>query len=142
PRGGGGLAGAGAAGPFFSGAPSSAPPLPYQPAPSYRGLFWPGPPPTAADVDRSLLFDGAEKEFFVVPNRAYMTAMYDAALRYVDEQLRELFEHLGRLELLDRTVVVVAADHGESLGEHGLYFVHDGLYETTVRVPLALRFPP
>src|SRR5581483_7501253 len=115
--------------------------LPYQPVPSYRGLFWPGPPPTAADVDRSLLFDGAEKEFFVVPNRAYMTAMYDASVHYLDAQLKELFAHLERLGLLDRTVVVITADHGESLGDHGLYFVHDGLYESTARVPLAMRLP-
>ena len=50
-------------------------------------------------------------------------------------------QQLESQRLLDRTIVVVAADHGESLGEHG----EDGhgifLYESTLRVPLIMRVP-
>lgn len=115
--------------------------LPYQPVPELRGLFWQGPPPPDETVDRTLIppdfFDG----LFVLPHVEYMTAMYDASLRYLDEQMRALFATLESTGLLDDTIVIVAADHGESLGEHGIYFVHAGLYETTVRVPLLIHAP-
>ena len=83
---------------------------------------------------------------FVLPHVQYMTAMYDASLRYLDDQLRALFASLRDTGQLDDTIVVVAADHGESLGEHGIFFDHEGLYEPTVRVPLLVwapgRVPP
>ena len=45
--------------------------------------------------------------------------------------------------LLAGTIVVVTADHGESLGEHDYYFEHGAyLYEQTVRVPLIISYPP
>lgn len=115
--------------------------LPYQPIPELRGLFWDGPPPTDVDIERDLI----EKEGFgtlhALPHRAYMTAMYDASIRYLDDQMRELFRFLEENGTLDDTVIVIASDHGESLGEHGVYFSHDGLHEPNVRVPLIVRLP-
>jgi arylsulfatase A-like enzyme len=67
--------------------------------------------------------------------------MYDASLRYLDDQLRTLFTTLRETGLLDDTIVVITADHGESLGDHGIYFVHAGLYEPTVHVPLLIHAP-
>ena len=43
--------------------------------------------------------------------------------------------------ILDSTAMVVTSDHGECLGEHDMYFVHTGLYDSTVRVPLITYFP-
>lgn len=115
--------------------------LPYQPIPELRGLFWEGPPPTEVDIERDLI----EKEGFgtlhALPHREYMTAMYDASIRYLDDQMRELFRFLDDTAALDDTVVIIASDHGESLGEHGVYFSHDGLHEPNVRVPLIVRLP-
>jgi arylsulfatase A-like enzyme len=51
---------------------------------------------------------------------------------------------LGDLEdsgLTENTVVLLVADHGEQLGEHGIDFHHHGLYEESVRVPLILSAP-
>jgi len=115
--------------------------LPYQPVPALRHLFWQGPPPTEETVDRTLILPEFIDGLFALPNVEYMTAMYDASLRYLDDQLRVLFDHLRAADLLDETIVVVAADHGESLGEHGIYFAHAGLYETTVHVPLLIHVP-
>ena len=50
-------------------------------------------------------------------------------------------EELERLGLTGRTILVVTADHGESLGEHGLYFAHIGLREPALRVPLIVWAP-
>jgi arylsulfatase A-like enzyme len=45
--------------------------------------------------------------------------------------------------LLERTLVVLTSDHGESLGEHDYFFEHGAyLYDPTVRVPLIISYPP
>ncbi|MHC4088887.1 MAG: sulfatase [Planctomycetota bacterium] len=67
---------------------------------------------------------------------------YDAEIRYVDEALDIFVGELQRADLWDDSLVVFTADHGESLGEHGVFFEHHLLvYEETVRVPLAIRLP-
>jgi arylsulfatase A-like enzyme len=63
---------------------------------------------------------------------------YDNCLAYLDERLGELFDELQRRGVLDRTVVVVTADHGEGLGEHGLFDHGESLYRTEIRVPLLM----
>jgi len=115
--------------------------LPYQTVPELRDLFWKKPVPTDVDIEPDLLVKEGFGTLHALPHRAYMTAMYDASLRYLDDQMRSLFSFLEDRGLLEQTVVVIAADHGESLGEHGVYFAHDGLQEPNVRVPLLLRLP-
>jgi arylsulfatase A-like enzyme/Tfp pilus assembly protein PilF len=62
---------------------------------------------------------------------------YDAEVAYVDEQLGVLLRGIDR----SRTIVVVTADHGEALGDHGEedhgYFI----YDSTLRVPLIVAAP-
>lgn len=70
------------------------------------------------------------------------TAMYDAGVAYADMLLGRLVEALRRRGTLDRTVVVVLADHGELLGEHGEFGHGHSLYEPVLHVPLLVRFPP
>ena len=48
-------------------------------------------------------------------------AAYDSAINYTDEQIGRVVEALREAGLLDSTLVVVAGDHGEELGEHGEY---------------------
>jgi arylsulfatase A-like enzyme/Flp pilus assembly protein TadD len=66
---------------------------------------------------------------------------YDGEIAAVDEQVGRLLQELERRGLNDRTVVAVAADHGEGLGEHGEQTHGLLLYEPTLRVPLLLRGP-
>jgi len=54
----------------------------------------------------------------------------------VDTCLRNLFKELEDLGILDNTLIVITADHGESLYEHDIFLDHHGLYDVTVRVPL------
>ena len=69
-------------------------------------------------------------------------AQYAGEVSYADEQLGALLAAIEARGEADRTLVIVAADHGESLGEHGVWFNHgDDLFEATTRVPLALRLP-
>jgi choline-sulfatase len=59
---------------------------------------------------------------------------------YVDDQLGRLLAGLDRLGLADRTVVIVTADHGEALGDHGS-LLHETVYDEVARVPLIIRVP-
>jgi arylsulfatase A-like enzyme len=73
--------------------------------------------------------------------RELVGASYDNCLAYLDDRLAELFETLHRRGVLNRTWVIVTADHGEELGGHGLYEHGESLYRPETRVPL-LIVPP
>jgi arylsulfatase A-like enzyme len=66
---------------------------------------------------------------------------YVGEIAYADSQVGRLLDWLKAQGLDRNTVVVVTADHGESLGEHGesthAYFV----YDSTMHVPLLIRTP-
>lgn len=68
--------------------------------------------------------------------------MYAHAVAYTDQLLGRVLAALDENDLSASTIVIVTADHGEALGEHGIHFNHDAnLYETTARVPLIIRIP-
>lgn len=66
---------------------------------------------------------------------------YDAEIAFVDGEFRRLLGKLADLGALERTLVVVAGDHGEALGDHGEPTHGMLLYEPTVRVPLIISSP-
>ena len=67
--------------------------------------------------------------------------LYDGEVAYLDRQIGRLLGFLRSRNLLDDTLVVLVADHGESLGEHGVSFRHVGLHDTTTHVPMMIRRP-
>jgi arylsulfatase A-like enzyme/Flp pilus assembly protein TadD len=67
--------------------------------------------------------------------------LYDGEIAYMDAQIGRLLDDLERRDLLDRTLVVVTADHGESLGDHGEETHGIFVYDAAIRVPLLLRLP-
>jgi arylsulfatase A-like enzyme len=82
------------------------------------------------------LGDRREAEFYI--------ARYDGEIRYADEALGRFFARLRALQLYDDSLVVVTADHGETLAEpgHKRYFAHGTItYEEVVRIPLVIREP-
>jgi arylsulfatase A-like enzyme len=73
---------------------------------------------------------------------AYYVAQYDAEIRYVDEQVGILLKALESRGLAGNTLVVLTADHGESLGDHNYFFEHGRFpYDDCVHVPLIVRVP-
>lgn len=66
---------------------------------------------------------------------------YDRSVRAVDRSVTRFLDDLKKRGLWDRTLVVVTADHGELLGEHGLLGHTEGLYEPILRVPMFVRDP-
>lgn len=73
---------------------------------------------------------------------AFYQARYDAEIAYNDAQIGRLLEEMDRRGLRQRTLTVVTADHGESLGEHNYYFDHGRFgFQTCLRVPLIFHYP-
>ncbi|HEX7251924.1 MAG TPA: tetratricopeptide repeat protein, partial [Thermoanaerobaculia bacterium] len=66
---------------------------------------------------------------------------YDGEVAFVDAQVARLLSFLEKNRLAGSTLVAVAADHGEGLGDHGEQTHGVLLYEATLRVPLILRGP-
>jgi len=66
---------------------------------------------------------------------------YDDEIAFVDERLGEWLDLLGRRGLLERSVLVVVSDHGESFLEHGHLRHCRSLYDEELRVPLIVRPP-
>jgi arylsulfatase A-like enzyme/cytochrome c-type biogenesis protein CcmH/NrfG len=76
------------------------------------------------------------------PERSrYADAPYDGEIAYADRMLGRLLDGYRELGRWQRALVVITADHGESLGEHGEKTHGNLLYEATVRVPLVVRAP-
>jgi arylsulfatase A-like enzyme len=67
--------------------------------------------------------------------------VYDGAASYADLQFGLFMAELADRQLLDHTWIVVISDHGESLGEDGLFNHRLGLSEAVLRVPLLVRPP-
>ena len=66
---------------------------------------------------------------------------YLAAIQYEDSQIARLLGYLEARGLLKSTLIVVAGDHGESLGDHGEESHGIFLYQEALRVPFIVRGP-
>ena len=67
---------------------------------------------------------------------------YDGEIAFTDRELGRLLDHLRSKGLLDESLVIATADHGESLGEHGEQTHGVFIYDSTMRVPLIVAGGP
>ncbi len=67
---------------------------------------------------------------------------YDAEIAYVDSEVGRLLAWLATAGARDKTLVVLVADHGEGLNDHGEHSHGVFIYDETIRVPMILSFPP
>ncbi len=70
---------------------------------------------------------------------AQLTDCYDDGIAWADRKFAELIDGLRSRGLLDNTLVIVTADHGEMLGEHGEIGHGVSVYRPVVHVPLMIR---
>jgi len=76
------------------------------------------------------------------PDLDRVLALYDLEVAYSDEMVGRVLRFLDGRGVLDNTVVVVCADHGDMFGEHGGHVDHSvGVFNALVRVPLIVRWP-
>ncbi len=66
---------------------------------------------------------------------------YDDCIAYLDAALGRLFDELARQGVLENTLVIVTADHGEEIGEHNLLGHGRSLYSEELHVPLIVVRP-
>jgi choline-sulfatase len=71
----------------------------------------------------------------------FPNAPYNGGIANVDDIVGKLLDYLRRQGLYDNALIAVAADHGESLGEHGELTHSIFLYDATIHVPLLLKLP-
>jgi arylsulfatase A-like enzyme len=119
---------------------------PYDPEPPFDTRFGPdGPIPKSArrPPGDSWIVDVNQGRRTLTPAEAdHLVRLYDGNLAYADQEVGELRRALESRGLWDKTIVIVAADHGEALLDHGWIGHNVQLFEESGRVPLIVRFPP
>lgn len=109
---------------------------PYVPPPTHEGRFpLPPTPRPLTPEEREALPAYLTRSHDGDDLNTYL-AHYDAEIRYTDDRISELLGELDRRGVLDQTIVIVTADHGEAFLEHGQWSHGVGLHAEEVRVPL------
>jgi arylsulfatase A-like enzyme len=68
-------------------------------------------------------------------------ALYDAEVLYMDHYTGQFFQKLKDYNLYDKSWIIVTADHGELLGEHGQLGHGLYLYQEELQIPLLMKYP-
>jgi len=129
--------------PFFLFIHFMEPHAPYGIPDTYYSTFL--PPGVSADQARAV---NQDPESYVC-NKVQMTdrdfqilnALYDNDIRYLDDQIGAMVASLREQKLLDNTLLIFTADHGEHFGDHHLMSHELSVYDSLLRVPLIIRHP-
>jgi arylsulfatase len=129
--------------PFFLYVHFREPHFPYDPPAPFTGRFGAGAALPAANGGDQAWID-AVNSGTTSPSAGQLerlVAAYDANLAYADNELGELRRVLEAQGLWERSVLIVTADHGEALGEHGIIGHNKQVHEESAHIPLLIRFP-
>jgi len=74
-------------------------------------------------------------------DRREVTAAYYAMCEHIDHEVGRILSALDETGQRNNTLVIFMSDHGEMLGDHGIYFKGPHFYDEALRVPLILRWP-
>ena len=74
-------------------------------------------------------------------DKQQVTAAYYAMVDLIDFNVGRMVAALNETEQLNNTIVIFMSDHGEMLGDHGIYLKGPHFYEEAVRVPLIFSWP-
>jgi len=121
------------------------PHTPYDQPDQFTRLFAdrapPGFHPDAYHPDQFDFPIDAEPEPLDAPPLPDWINLYDANLRYADWAVGEVVNTLTAAGLLEDTILIVTADHGEAFGEHGFIWHAHAIHDEATRIPLLIRFP-
>lgn len=113
----------------------------YSPLPQYLEIF-------ESSYDGGI--DGTGKTLYKIRDRElalspedlrHLIALYDAEIRQLDSALELFFNALEKRGLVDESVVIVTADHGEEFLDHGGVLHGRTLYDELIKVPLIIAGP-
>ena len=82
-----------------------------------------------------------DPESITESERELLIDLYDAEIRYNDEQIGAFLDALRERLLLRDSLVIISADHGDAFGEHGYYEHPRYLHDEITHVPLFVRLP-
>ena len=74
-------------------------------------------------------------------DRRTVYAAYMAMVSLIDDQVGRILDALEESGQADNTLVIFMSDHGEMLGDHGIYFKGPHFYDCQMRVPLIMKWP-
>ena len=74
-------------------------------------------------------------------DRRAITASYYAMVDLIDDQVGRIIQFLKDKGLYENTIILFTSDHGESLGDHGIYLKGPYCYETGIHVPFIFSWP-
>ncbi len=74
-------------------------------------------------------------------DRREVCAAYYAMCEHIDHEVGRILQALEESGQAENTIVIFMSDHGEMLGDHGIYFKGPHFYDEAVRVPLVMRWP-
>jgi arylsulfatase len=125
---------------------------PYRPPPPFDRMYYEGDPSAESPGHEIDVIYSDRNRLRADPKRRYKwlngvrdlrfpVAQYAAGVTYVDHHVGALLDSLDTTGKLDRSIVVVLADHGEHLTEHDIYFTHLLPYAECLHVPLMIRLP-
>lgn len=81
---------------------------------------------------------------FLVPSlqeRRWIRSLYESEVRYVDTNVRRVFERLKELGIYDESLIILTSDHGEEFWEHNGFEHGHSVYDEVIRVPLIIKLP-
>jgi arylsulfatase A-like enzyme len=120
---------------------------PYLPPSPFDRLFYWGDECDPAKNSMAPVMEFAPfRDFFAawmppgISDAEFVMASYDGAIAYMDACIGRLLQQLEARGVTEETIVVLTADHGETLYDHDCYFDHHGLYDCTTHVPLIIRY--
>jgi arylsulfatase A-like enzyme len=114
--------------------------VPYAPPNSLLRYYYPNPEAAfdpAAPAPEGIPEHVYQSIFPGLKDLDYPKALYAGEVTFLDRVLPRLFEHPS----LADAVIAFTADHGESLGQHGIFYAHADLFPDCLRVPLILSYP-
>ena len=134
--------------PFFLFLRHMDPHAPYLPPAPFNRTFYHGNEFAPANTSMDPVFTFKPFcDFFAswMPNGVtdanYEIAQYDGAIAYMDTCIQTILTAIEDLGLVDNTIVIFTADHGETLYDHECWFDHHGTYDNTLTVPMIIRYP-
>lgn len=115
---------------------------PYRPPMPYKDRF---------DPDYKGNINGSTEQLNEITNKKitlskedlnHIISLYDGEIAFVDDQISGLINAVRELNIKDKTLIVILADHGEDLYQRNFYFYHSAsIHESSLRIPLIFSMP-
>ncbi|MCA9521668.1 MAG: sulfatase [Myxococcales bacterium] len=132
--------------PFFLYLQTVDPHLPYRPPMEFRKMYFDfkkGKKPKLNPNNTGTIADWLQKHGRSLPPRdwEYYVALYDGEITYTDHYFGQFIDFLRKKKILDDTLIIVTADHGEEFKDHESVGHGHTLYDELLHVPLFIRYP-